>query len=187
MKLTLNVLLILLYSSFLFAQEGELISKDKTQVYFVRASGLGSMINFTYFDGEKVIGQFKGSNYMIYECEPGPHLFWARSENKSFVEAELEGGKMYLIDVIPQMGGIKAGVRLIPVNKEDYKLKKIQKLVTKKQPEIVSESDLEMLQNEMIEVIGRGMKKYQKEKEEGVPQLRPGMTIKKEDLIYIKK
>jgi len=85
------------------------------------------------------------------------------------------------------MGGIKAGVRLVPVDKQDYKLKKIQKLIAKKQPKTISDSELEMLQNEMSEVIGRGMEKYQKEKEEGVPQLKPDMTIKKEDLIYTKK
>ncbi|MDX1315030.1 MAG: hypothetical protein R3356_05960, partial [Eudoraea sp.] len=100
--------------TFLYAQDNS-ESNDKATVYFTRASGLGALINFTYFDGEKAIGKFNGPKYMKYECDPGKHLFWARSENKSFVEAELQAGKVYLIDVLPRMGGLKASVKLVPV------------------------------------------------------------------------
>jgi len=171
------------------AQEQDSISNLKATVYFSRANSLGFLINFTFFDKEKAIGRFDGVKYLKYECEPGEHLFWARSENKSFVEANLIAGQTYLIDVVPQMGGIKAAVKLVPVDVNNYKLKPIQKLFASKKAEYFSEIDLQNLQNEMQEVIERGMEKYNEMKSSGkqIPKLLPEMTVQKEDLIYVKK
>lgn len=172
----------------LFSQEDS-ISMDKSIVYFTRASGLGALINFTYFDGEKAIGRFNGPKYMRYECSPGKHLFWARSENKSFVEADLEGGKTYIIDVIPRMGGLKASVLLKPVDKSTYKLKRIQKLLSRRDSESFDRMELDSLQAEMGEIIQRGMEKYNKLKEKGkeIPFLSPTMIVEESDLIFVKK
>jgi len=90
MKKNILILSLLLQSIISFSQS------NKATVYFTRASGLGALINFTFFDGEQVIGKFNGTKYMKYECEAGKHLFWARSENESYVEAELEANKMPL-------------------------------------------------------------------------------------------
>lgn len=189
MKRALILLVILLQSLFLFSQDFDSNSKDKSTVYFVRASGLGALINFTYFDGEKSIGRFNGPKYMKYECEPGEHLFWVRSENKSFVEADLKAGGIYLIDVLPTMGGIKAGVILIPVDKNNYRMKAIQKLVTKRESESFDESKLNRLQNKMSKVILRGMKKYNRIKDQGgkFAQLTSEMTLNEKDLVFVKK
>lgn len=185
----LFTLVILLQGMFLFGQVKDSLSSEKAIVYFVRANGLGVLINFTFFDGEKVIGRFNGPKYMRYECNPGKHLFWARSENKSYVEADLNAGSIYLIDVIPRLGGIKASVKLIPVDKRRYRLKKIQKLLSRRDSETFSDSELESLQREMNGVIVRGMKKYNKLKKKGrkILQLLPEMTVEETDLIYKKK
>jgi len=83
---------------------------DKAVVYFVRPSTYGWAINFTFFDSTQVIGRFNGGKFLRYECEPGDHIFWARSENKDFVSANLDPGKIYLIEAIPVMGVVKASV-----------------------------------------------------------------------------
>ena len=108
-------------------------SQGKAVVYFVRASDLGFAINFSYFDSATFIGIASGKNYFRYECDPGWHLFWARSENKAYVEAELEEGKIYFIDVVPMLGGLKAAVDLYPVlpGRDDKYLKKILKVIDK--------------------------------------------------------
>ncbi|WP_242084536.1 hypothetical protein [Aestuariivivens sediminis] len=185
---TILSLLFVLQTAFMFSQNNKGVPSDKAIVYFTRASMIGGVINFTYFDGEKVIGRFNGPKYMIYECNPGEHLFWVRSENKSFVEANLKAGKMYVIDVIPKMGAIKTSVKLVPVDKNNYKMKKIQKLLTKRGPEPFSESELNMLQEEMKDVIDRGMENYKKLQSKGknIFQLNPDMTIDKEDLLFVK-
>lgn len=189
MKTILIVLFLVFQTFFLSAQEFNVVPEGKAVVYFVRASALGGLINFTFFDGEKVIGRFNGGKYMRYECDPGEHLFWARSENRSFVEANISTGNIYVIDVVPRMGGIKAAVRLFPVDKAKYKLKSIQKLVSKRAPESFTEVELNEIANEKEGVLERGMEKYQKLKADGekIPQLVPEMTIDPQDLIYIKK
>ena len=189
MKNKLWFLMVVLYSTIVFSQETETNNQDKATVYFTRASGLGALINFTYFDGDKAIGKFNGPKYLKYVCEPGKHLFWARSENKSFVEADLKSGEIYIIDVLPQMGGLKASVKLVPVDKNKYKLKRIQKLVSKRDGESFSEAELNELQNEMAEVIARGMEKYNdlKAKGKSIEQLNPEMTVNANDLIFVKK
>ena len=157
---------------------------DKAVVYFVRASGLGALVNFTYFDSTKVIGKFNGPKYMRYECEPGQHLFWVRAENKDFMQADLEAGYIYLVEVVPQMGAIKASVRFEPVNSPEYKLKKIRKLLAKKEPEQFSEQELQTLQHEMAEVIARGMEKCHDEQTH--IKVHNGTTFTPDQLVYIK-
>ena len=113
------------------SQERPAAPVDKAVVYFARTSSLGFAINFTYFDSATAIARTSGANYVRYECTPGPHLFWGRSENKDFVEAELEAGKIYFIEVVPQMGALKAAIRLNPVNPatEEKVMKRILKLL----------------------------------------------------------
>lgn len=183
------VLIFVLFQTSLFFAENNNLPSEKATVYFARANGLGALINFTYFDGDKAIGRFNGPKYMKYECEPGKHLFWARSENKSFVEADLEAGKIYIIDVIPKMGAFKAAVSLVPVDKSDYKLKHIQKLLSKRESESFSSSELDALGTEMSEVIKSGMDRYNNLKERGklIPQLKANMSVEKSDLVFVKK
>ncbi|WP_222983113.1 hypothetical protein [Flagellimonas meishanensis] len=159
-------------------------SKDKAVVYFVRSKSMGTLINFTYFDGDKVIGKFNGRNYFRYECEPGKHLFWARSENKSFVEAELEANKIYMLEAIPRMGGVKAAVKLVPVDIGKHKMKNIKKLFENKEPLIFEMDEIVNTQSEMSEVIARAMEKYDKDKDAGksIPKLDSQMYITREDL-----
>jgi hypothetical protein len=141
---------------------------DKAVVYFVRTSSLGFAINFSYFDSTKLIGKFNGPKYLRYECEPGHHLFWARSENKDFIEADLEAGKIYFIEATPKMGMVKAGVELKPVDpKDEKKMEKVMKLLTKKTSETFTAEELALETKNMEEVVTRGMEKYKEDKEKG--------------------
>jgi len=185
-KLTLICLLSVSYL-FAYCQTVPGAPADKAVVYFARPSGLGALVNFTFFDDETAIGRFNGGKYMRYTCEPGAHLFWARSENKSYVKANLEAGKMYVIEALPQMGGFKAGVRLIPVNPLTYKMKFIQKLVTKRSPVAFTPQMLAGLQVKMKEVIKRGKEKYAKMDSDKIPLLLANMTIEPSGFTFVKK
>src|SRR5687768_7278818 len=92
------VVLFLLITISLIAQNIEPAPPDKAVIYFTRTGSLGLAINFSYFDSTKLVGVFNGPKYIRYECEPGTHLFWARSENRSFIEGEVEAGKIYFIE-----------------------------------------------------------------------------------------
>lgn len=142
----------------------------KSAVYFVRTSNMGMAINFSYFDSLQLIGRFAGPAWIRYECEPGHHLFWARSENRDFVEAELEAGKVYFILADVAMGGIKAQVDLIPVNpKIDTKIMgRINKLINKSAGEHFSEEELARDRADLEKAVERAMITYAEEQRKGV-------------------
>ena len=142
---------------------------DKAVVYFVRSSSLGFAINFTYFDSTTLIGKFNGPKYIRYECKPGKHLFWARSENRDFVEADVDAGKIYFIEAIPRMGAIKTAVELKVLDPKDSKgMKKVFGLIEKKQSESFTDQEIETETQSMMDVISRGIEKYRGDKAKGV-------------------
>lgn len=160
-----------------YSQELKKPSEGKSIVYFVRSSAMGFLINFKYFDGEKYLGKFNYGEYMVYQCEPGKHIFWSRSENTDFIEADLEAGKIYIVDSEAQMGAIKAGVELIPFNPnpESYKTPKkfakkkaaILKSISEKKEYVATDVDLKEGFEEYESIIKKSTEKYNKLKEKG--------------------
>ena len=144
-------------------------SPGRSVVYFARVSDLGFAINFSYFDSASFIGITSGKNYIRYECDPGWHLFWARSENKTYVEADLEEGKIYFIEVVPMMGGLKAAVDLYPVHptRDEKYLKKILKMIDKQNAEIMTEEKMAKNRERLKEVVDWGLDKYWDDKKKG--------------------
>ena len=144
-------------------------SPGKAVVYFVRVSDLGFAINFSYFDSATFIGIASGRNYFRYECDPGWHLFWARSENKAYVEADLEEGKIYFIEVVPQMGALKASVDLYPVHpiRDEKYLKKILKMIDKQNSELMTEEKMSKYRERLKETVDLGLDKYWDDKKKG--------------------
>lgn len=167
-KFILVILVCLFKLSSISAQEIAPAPNDKAVVYFVRVSSLGFAINFSYFDSTKLIGKFNGVSYIRYECDPGSHLFWARSENRDFIEAEVEAGKIYFIEAVPELGGVKAGVQLRTIDPSDTKrIGKIIKVMNKKPAESFTSEELALETKKMEDVITRGLEKYKEKKEKG--------------------
>ncbi len=161
------LLLSLAFSAFFTQAQMEPAPADLAVVYFVRTSGMGGLINFTYVDGDKIIGKHGGTGYVRYECEAGEHLFWARSENKSFVKADLKAGNIYILEARPTMGLVKSGVKLVPMDAQSN-FKRFKKLAVKKEPESLTANEMETLTLEMADVIARGLEKNEKLDEKGV-------------------
>jgi hypothetical protein len=157
-------------------------SEGKAVVYFMRISSLGFAINFSYFHNDKFIGKFNGPKYMRYECEPGEQLFWGWSENRDFVLANLDTGKVYFIEAAPQMGGLKAQVQLIPIDPKDTKrMDKVFKLIAKKPSETFTESELAVENQKLTEDIAKGMEKYKEHTTNGKVARMP------KEMYYVKK
>ncbi len=113
-------------------------TNEKALVRFMRPSGLGWAINFNIWDGEKVIGNCVAKAQFDYLADPGKHLFVAISENKAFIEAELEAGKTYYVLTQVRMGAFKARVGLVPVTKGSEfwdKVKEYESALNKLQPD----------------------------------------------------
>lgn len=152
-----------------FGQGLEPPAEGNAVVYIVRPKKLGGFINFRFFHNDKYIGKFNAVKYMRYECDPGEHLFWARSENRDFLTAELEAGKIYLVEAMPMMGGIKAGVKLSPVDlsnpPKEKLLEQIDKLIGKKAPESFSEEEINEINQNLKTYIQDSLDRYEKSKD----------------------
>jgi hypothetical protein len=90
---------------------------EKALVTFLRPTVFGGAIDFGLWDRDHFIGVLNPRNVIQYEATPGEHLFLARAENWSYLEATLEPGKRYYVigKVFP--GVWKARVGLSPVVK----------------------------------------------------------------------
>ncbi len=167
------VLLFFLFSSITtFCQEFKKPSEGKSLIYFVRYSSTGALINFKYFDGDKYLGKINGTNYVIYECEPGEHTFWVASENRDFIKGNLKPDATYIIEVKPTMGAFKAAVRLYPVLPEEERiLKRVNKLISKKEP-----SELKGQEEDMTFFIKNGLERYNKIQND-IPSLNPDKSF----------
>lgn len=112
-----------------YSQKNDELSLDKPSegnslIYFSRVGSGAFMVNFRLYDGDKFLGPIASGEYFVYETQPGNHIFWATSENRSFVDANLEPNKIYFIQMNAEMGAFVAGVGLQPYKPTDAKHQK---------------------------------------------------------------
>lgn len=158
-------ILAILFSSFtsLLSAQTEQNTEDPTKatLYIVRTSGLGAAINFKYFINDQFVGKCNYGKYLKLEVEPGEHLIWAKAENRSFIEANLEAGKVYVLNALPKMGAFKAGVRLQPIDTQNEReLKIVKKYIVKKKLLTVMEYQQEMEQVKWASLIDKSVAHY---------------------------
>jgi len=159
-KLTLLIILICglntAYSQKITKQEIDKPQVGKSLVYILK-TGAGALINFRIYDKDIFLGSLASGKYLVYECEPGQHLFWAGAENRDYVEANLEANAVYVINAEGQMGAFVAGVNLKPMNPSEFKDKKLFFQVVKNDTkQIYTKSDEDKSEN-----IAKAMQKYQ--------------------------
>ena len=103
-------------------------------VTIMRPSAFGGAIKFGTWDGDKFMGILTARSYIQYKAAPGEHLFMARAENWSGVNASLQAGRHYFIIARPQMGAWKARVNLDPVSKDEYNATQIDNWLARLNP-----------------------------------------------------
>ena len=136
-------------------------AQGKSVVYFVRVSSYGGATSFEYFHQDKYIGIFKGKNYLRYECDPGEQLFWASSENKEFVTADLKEGGSYIVIVDIIMGAWKARVGLDPLIADETEVfERAKELINKKKPIVTPESKVKAMNEKLEDFIAEKLKMY---------------------------
>ena len=155
------ILALLLVATASMAQGLKPPSEGKAVVYFTRLSPAGFAIPFDFFDGKKFIGDFAGRNYMVYECEPGEHLFWSSSENREFMTSELKAGDVYVVIVDVEMGLAVARVGLKPISVGEKDFEKAKKLIDKKEPKLNTQEELDRRSASLGEFITESVEKYE--------------------------
>ena len=136
----------------------------KAVVYFVRVTGMGFAISFEFFHQDKYIGIFKGKNYMRYECDPGQNLFWASSENKEFITADLKEGGTYIVIVDVEMGAWKARVGLNPIYAKNTELfGRAKELILREAPVITPVEKIQSMNVKLEDFIKEKLTQYETE------------------------
>jgi hypothetical protein len=149
----------LLTSTFSFAQNSQEIkipTNGKSYVYIVR-EGVGKLLNFRVYHNDKFIGALPNGKYIVYECDPGENLFWVASENRDFVEANLEPNKTYVLNIEGKVGLVTTIFSLYGLNPDSKKdRKKLYKAIKSDKEFMPDVSDIDKSDN-----IEEGLKDYQ--------------------------
>jgi len=160
-KMLVFAMMTLLCCQSLFAQGFQPPAEGKAVVYFTRVSSYGYAVSFEYFHNDEYIGVFKGKNYMRYECEPGKHLFWASSENKEFIEADLAAGGTYIVMVNIEMGAWKARVGLSPItDKNTEEFTRAKDLIFSEPPSSTPQKKVDEMNVKLKDFIADKLKMY---------------------------
>jgi hypothetical protein len=146
--------------SSLFAQGFQPPAEGKAVVYFARVTTYGFAVSFEYFHQDKYIGVFKGKNYLRYESDPGEQLFWASSENKEFITADLKAGGTYIVVVDVIMGGMKAHVGFTPIDASDERFQRIKEMILAQPPVVTPQEKIDAMNKKLDDFIPAQLKKY---------------------------
>ncbi|MCX6243460.1 MAG: hypothetical protein NTU98_02040 [Bacteroidetes bacterium] len=136
-------------------------SPGNAVIYFARPTSYGYAVAFQYFDNNKFIGEYKGKKYFRYECSPGHHLFWAKSENDEFLEADLKEGETYIVKIDVIIGTWKAHVGFTPISYSDKtRFDDCRELIMKKGPEQPDVASLEKMNKKLAKTINKTVADY---------------------------
>ena len=128
----LGLLFIVLFTFSSFSQTLKKPSEGKAMVYIMRSNDLGGGLNFRVYDKDVFLGALPSRAYFTYECNPGEHLFWAASENRDYVEANLEADKTYVIDLRAKLGMFIAAVGVEPYSPDNKRhVRRVNKVLKK--------------------------------------------------------
>ncbi|WP_299115917.1 hypothetical protein [uncultured Winogradskyella sp.] len=171
--------LIILFTLNSFSQVLKKPSVGKSLVYIMRSNDLGGGLNFRVYDKDLFLGALPSRAYFTYECEPGEHLFWAASENRDYVEANLEADKTYVIDLRAKLGMFIAAVGVEPYSPESKRhVRRVNKVLKKHiNANVVDANRTE----EKEENITKAMEAYKRAKSRSnnkIKQLLPTMNFK---------
>ncbi|HEY9113416.1 MAG TPA: hypothetical protein VIN10_01870 [Bacteroidales bacterium] len=138
-------------------------SSGKAVIYFVQVTSYGSTV-FEFFHYDRYIGYMKGKDYIRYECEPGENLFWASSENKEFLTADLKAGGTYLVIVDVVTGFWKNHVGFTPISENDTELfKRAKKVILNEPPFVTPQAKIEKENKKLQKFIAEELEHYENE------------------------
>jgi len=126
-------------------------------------------INFRYFVDSTYVGKCNYGKYVRVEVPPGHHRIWAKAEGFSFVTAELEAGKTYLLEARPSMGLFYSNVTLRSVSRVDNrKVDRAVRCLQKHRPLVLSTEELAEGQSRWQNIIARAAARQAKDEVEGI-------------------
>ncbi len=115
-------------SSPLMVQTSPMPAPDLNHVLvtFIRSSIMSPTLKAELWHRDAFIGELKARSYVQYETTPGKHLFLAKSQNWSYLEATLQGGRHYVVLAKIYPGDYLARIELEAARPNDGKVTKAE-------------------------------------------------------------
>jgi hypothetical protein len=88
---------------------------DKAVIVFLRPAYTGYAISAAVYEDDRFLGIVMRQARLVHETTPGTHRYMVVSEAADFLDADLEAGKTYFVNVRPRMGAWRARFSLYPI------------------------------------------------------------------------
>lgn len=156
-------------------------SPGKSMIIFMRPSTLGFGIQSSVFEVQNEEVQLAGivaaKKKVVYELEPGEHLFMVIGESADFMYADLDPEKTYYALVTPRMGVWKARFSLKPVHAEEFTSSQFEEWLQNcewvkiiPESETWAASNMESIQSKRKEYYEKWMNKNENDRPRLLPQ-----------------
>ena len=87
------------------------------------AHGISSIV----YEDDQFISIVMARSHVVHRTTPGNHRYMVISESADFMDADLEGGKIYFARAVPRMGAWRARFSLLPITPDSNEWKKLAK------------------------------------------------------------
>lgn len=91
-------------------------TEDMALVYVFRPASMGAAVKTWAFADDQFLAVSKAKGYSFALVQPGKRVFWAKAENTSGVEVEVEAGQTYYFKMSIKMGLGKARVKMVQID-----------------------------------------------------------------------
>lgn len=95
------------------------VQSDQAAIVFFRSSGLGGGVQAPVVESVdndvRYVGIVSSKMKLLHKTTPGKHYYVVGGEDANLLEADLEGGKIYYVDIEPKMGIFKARFIFVPI------------------------------------------------------------------------
>ena len=99
---------------------------DQALVLIFRPPRRGRTGWASVYEDDEMLTRFSYHSYLAHLTEPGSHRYMVVSEAADFLDAEVEGGKVYFAEIVPRTGAWRARFSLIPYPPEHPRLQKLE-------------------------------------------------------------
>ena len=99
-------------------ESSEILTADENHalVRFYRPDKLIADCAFDIWNQDGYIGSTKGGSYFTVKLKSGHHVFISKSERYAVLDAELDAGKEYAVELDVSVGWNQAHIKLLPID-----------------------------------------------------------------------
>ncbi|MGE3538585.1 MAG: hypothetical protein AB7N91_14305 [Candidatus Tectimicrobiota bacterium] len=104
--------------------------EDQALVVFLRPAFSGHAVSAAVYEEDRFIAIVMARTHIVHLTQPDSHRYMVVSEAADFLDADLAGGKMYFIHVVPRMGAWRARFSLAALTPHSEQWPKLKEWLT---------------------------------------------------------